>query len=90
MSISKPLQLKFTNAVCHLHGLICNCDQPVFHSSKLLLNQLQPELPTTKKQELQKCLGITPEEEDGAAAGLDFGEDLEKLFAEDTEEDTMG
>lgn len=65
-----------------IHDLKCECDEPAVHSLKLLLNQLKPELTSTQKEEIKKCLGLTgdQEEEDGGVTG----EDLERIFAEDT------
>ncbi len=90
MSLSKHENLKFTNAVYHLHDLICPCEKGIKHSIQILLNQTKNEFSTTDIKDIQKCLGTTPTEEDGVADGIDFGDDLEKLFAADTEEDTTG
>ncbi len=87
MTTSKKTALKFTNAVAHLHGLICDCDEPITHSIKILLQQTQPELNNNQLKDLQQCLGTTPVAAVTEEDGLDFGEDLEKLFAADTEED---
>lgn len=57
---------------------------------KLLLSQTANELTTKQKQQLQQCLGTTPEDADTAGDGADFGEDLERLFAEDGDEDYTG
>lgn len=65
-----------------IHDLKCECNEPAVHSLKLLLNQLKQELTPQQKEEIKKCLGSTgdQEEEDGGVTG----EDLERIFAEDT------
>lgn len=65
-----------------IHDLKCECNEPAVHSLQILLNQLKPELTSTQKQEIKKCLGTTgdQEDEDGGVTG----EDLERIFAEDT------
>lgn len=90
MSLSKELQLKFTNILHHVHDLACNCKNPLIHSTKLILTQLNSDLTTEERKELQKCLGSTQEEDATGAAELDFGEDLETLFADDIDDATTG
>lgn len=86
MCSTRQQNLKFTNAVTHLHGLICECEEPVVHSLQILLDQTSKELTPNQQKQLQKCLGTTQEDVATAADGLDFGDDLEQLFAEDIEE----
>lgn len=90
MSLSKELQLKFTNILHHLHDLACECNQPLLHSTKLILTKLNPELTTEERKQLQKCLGSTQEGDATGAEDIDFGEDLETLFADDIEDATTG
>lgn len=82
--ISRKDSIKITNAFVAIHDLKCECDEPAVHSLKILLKQLEPELTSQQKQEIKKCLGTTTvqEEEDGGVTG----EDLERIFAEDTGE----
>lgn len=90
MNTPKKLQLKFTNAVHHLHGLICNCDEGITHSIQLLLQQTKPELTTNQLLQLQKCLGTTQEDGAGKEDDVDFGDDLERLFADDGTDPATG
>ncbi len=79
---NKKDQLKFINCVMGIHDLKCECSNPLFHSTNILLKQLAPELQKQEKQQLKKCLG----EEDTTNAEEDIGlttGDLEQLFAED-------
>nr|QMI58088.1 ORF2 [Torque teno virus] len=84
---NKKNQLKFINCVVGCHDLLCECYNPLFHSAKIILKQLEPEITPQEKQQLQECLGTkdTTKEED-ATTGIDIG-DLEKLFEEDAGED---
>ncbi len=68
-------ELKLINIFCGVHDTLCDCYSPVEHSYNILKKHL----------EQQKCLTdtTTAAEEDPA---IDFGEDLEKLFAEDMED----
>lgn len=68
------------------HDLLCECYNPLFHSAKIILKQLAPEITDQERQQLQECLGTkdTTKEED--ATGIDIG-DLEKLFEEDDGDD---
>lgn len=91
MTTSKHDQLKFTNVVIHFHDYICTCNEPLIHSTKLLLKQLSKDLTPKQQEDLQKCLTSTREDVAAIAEdGLDIGEDLERLFAADTEEDSTG
>lgn len=73
-----------------MHDLICDCDEPGFHSLHIATKQIGSELTKLQKQQLIKCLGETTTGD--AAAGEedhDFG-DLDALFAEDGEEKPTG
>lgn len=86
--LTRAQQIKFTNCTVGLHDCLCDCDKPALHSATILLKQLAPELLQEEKDHLKRCLGTTTgpvEEECGVT-----GEDLEKLFAEDTGEDLDG
>lgn len=86
MSLNKKeKKLQFVNAIVGIHDFNCNCKNPAFHSAKILLEQLAPELTPQDKINLQKCLGEDTAGEDGPID--DFG-DLEDIFADDTTEDT--
>ncbi|AXQ65918.1 MAG: hypothetical protein [Anelloviridae sp.] len=88
-SSTRRKNLDFTNAVASLHGLVCDCTQPLEHSIDIIVNQ-EPNLKFNNKtsEKLKKCLTT----DDGPTAadaidGLNEGE-LENLFAEDITEDT--
>lgn len=83
---NKKDQLQFINCVIGIHDLCCHCPNPLFHSTKLLLKQLAPELQAPEKQQLQQCLGDAATTKEDADTGIDFG-DLEKLFGDDEEEE---
>ncbi len=80
----KQLQLQITNSLIHSHDLACDCNDGIFHSSLIILKQVGKEFSPKQQQILKQCLG------DGDAAvtttdvGDDLGQDLEKLFEEDT------
>ncbi len=88
----RKIQLQLTNLAVHGHDLICDCQEPAFHSLKIITKQLQGELTKKQKEEITKCLGTTPTT---GAAGIkeengdddDFGEEIERLFAQDKEEE---
>lgn len=83
---NKKQQLQFINCCIGIHDLNCTCNNPGFHTLKLLAQQIGPELNQQDKNTIKKCLGG---DEDGKPAdvdGIDFG-DLEKLFEEDDTED---
>lgn len=77
----QALELQWVNSIIHNHGLFCGCDTPIKHLEAIL-----------KKRGTQLCLtpgdggkdGQQEEEEDG---GFSQG-DLERLFAEDGDDDT--
>ncbi len=79
-------QLKFINLCIGAHDIGCDCDTPGFHTLKLLTQQIYPELEDNHKKEIKNSLGG---EDDAAAAGGtdDLGEELERLFAQDTTDD---
>lgn len=82
-------QLQFINAVIHSHDFICECQDSAFHSTKLLLQQIAPELTKQQKIEIQQCLGDTTEETAGDDVDIGIG-DLEKLFGDEEEDTTTG
>lgn len=79
----KKLQLLITNSLIHSHDLACDCNDPTFHSTLLILKQLGKEFTDQQKQQIKQCLGTTTEEKDTDDHGDDFGKELEDLFAED-------
>lgn len=86
---TKKEQLQFTNCVVSVHDLACNCPNPLYHATHILLKQLAPDLHQEEKNQLKQCLG---EDAGTSAAGdidLDAG-DLEKLFEQDITEDDTG
>ncbi len=68
-------ELKFINIICGVHDTLCDCYSPVQHASKILQKHL----------EQQQCHTDTTTAAVEDDHGLDFGEDLEKLFAQDTD-----
>lgn len=81
----KKNQLKFINSVVGIHDFTCNCNNPGFHCLKILAQQIGPELNTTDKDTIKKCLGDHSTADAVEDTGIDPG-DLEKLFG-DQEED---
>ncbi len=79
---NKKDQLKFINCVIGCHDLVCECYNPLMHSTKILLKQLAPELQEPEKLQLKKCLGEEPTTAEEEETGFDIG-DLEKLFGEE-------
>ncbi len=84
---TRQQKLQFVNCIVGCHDLMCKCNEPAFHSLRILLDQLKPELSPKNIEQLQKCLGDVPgtagEGEDGG-----FGPgDLEKLFSVDEDEE---
>lgn len=86
---NKKQQLQYINLCIGAHDLVCDCQEPGFHSLKLLANQIGRELQPEQKKEIQKCLGITTGEDHTDIDNIDIG-DLEKLFEEDITEDDSG
>lgn len=83
-SFSKKTQIQLVNSFVGNHDLCCDCSKPALHCLQTICNQLKDELTTTEKQEIIKCLGTTTTDAD---PGDVDGEDLERLFAEDTGDD---
>lgn len=79
---TKKDQLKFINCVIGIHDLKCECANPLFHSSHILLKQLAPEIKQQEKQQLKRCLGDEDTIKEDEDIGITPG-DLEQLFAED-------
>ncbi len=86
----RRIKLELTNLAVGNHCLVCDCNKPTFHTAKILLQQLSPELSPEEKKQLKECLSIdggTTSKTVGTNTGIeedDFGEELEKLFQEDT------
>ncbi len=85
--LTKNEQLKLVNLFVGGHDLLCECEKPAVHSLNILLHQLKEELTTEDKEYIKKCLGSTTTEDTAADAGL-TGEELEKLFSEDGDDET--
>lgn len=81
-------KLQFINGITTLHDFICCCDNPLIHSSQILLQQLSKEASNEDKNQLIKCLGTTTEEDHGDAADILGDVDLDAFFADDTTQDT--
>ncbi len=79
---TKKDQLQFINCVINVHDLKCECSNPLFHSTKILLKQLAPEIKHQERKQLQLCLGGEDTTKDDDDIGISTG-DLEQLFAED-------
>ena len=90
---TKQKQLLLVNNFVSGHDLLCCCQNPAFHCAQILIQQLAPELKEKEKEQLKECLTTAPSGDTAADHGpegdLDFGE-LEKLFEQDTEEETDG
>lgn len=88
-SNKRKTQLEWTNALVHIHDLICDCNQPLEHTIDTICTQepsLKLNLQTSHK--IKKCLTTTETtEKEDTVDGLDAGT-LEALFAEDIGEDT--
>lgn len=80
----RKLELQLVNNFIGAHDLVCSCNNPGFHSLLILGKQIGPELNQQDKQQIKQCLG-SDDTATADTADLDFG-DLEKLFAEDTED----
>lgn len=76
------------NACLHSHDLLCDCNDGTYHMLMIFTKNIGSNLPKQQKYQIQKCLG------DHTAAtekDIDFGEDLETIFADDTtKEDADG
>lgn len=83
-------KLQLLNGITTLHDFVCCCDNPLIHTSQILLQQLSKEASKEDKNQLIKCLGHTTEEGHGPEEDILGDVDLEALFAEDTGEDTTG
>lgn len=86
----KQNQLQFINCTIGIHDLNCTCNNPGFHVLKILATQIGKELNNTDKNTIKQCLGDTTDQPTTAAGEDDLGEDLERLFAEDTLEESDG
>ncbi len=90
---TKQKQLLLVNNFVSGHDLLCCCKSPAFHCAQIIIQQLAPELKEKEKEQLKQCLTTEPSGDTAADPGpegdLDFGE-LEKLFEQDTEEETDG
>lgn len=91
---------QWMNSIVSTHETFCGCDKPFYH----LIYELQKnngfhQITTEEEKLIKKCLGIpgittadastdTNEKENQDVDDLDVG-DLERLFAEDGEEDTQ-
>lgn len=85
---TRQQKLQLCNLVSGIHDISCNCRSPLYHSAKIILEQLAPELKKEEKYQLKQCLTeetTTKEEDDG---GFTTG-DLEALFGENGD-DTEG
>ncbi len=78
----RPLEQQWINCVYGIHDLFCGCLQPIQHLI---------DITNQEKCRHTKDIGTTTEEETHGEEHFDFDAgDLEKLFAENTEEDTNG
>ena len=77
----KQMTLQMVNAYVHIHDLRCHCKQPLRH----IIQQIEEQEPTIKKW--RDSTTTAAGSHDGDADIDHFGPgELEKLFAEDTEE----
>lgn len=82
----KQKQLQLINLCVGGHDLLCCCSNPLFHTGKIILQQLSKEISEQDKNQLIQCLGDTTTAEEEDPTGID-GKDLELLFADDAGED---
>lgn len=77
----KQMTLQMVNSYVHIHDLTCHCKQPLKH----IIKQIEEQEPTIKKW--RDSTTTAAGNQDGDADIDHFGPgELEKLFAEDTEE----
>lgn len=79
---SKKQKLQFLNCIVNTHDIACDCYNPLYHSAKIILDQLKTELKPEEKYQLKQCLGEDPTTKEEDEDGYNIG-DLEALFAED-------
>lgn len=84
----RKLQLQITNGAVCMHDLACNCNEPAYHTLRILSKQLAGELTKQQKKQIQECLGIKDSTTTITEDAEDFGKELEELFAEDGENPT--
>lgn len=82
--------LNWTNCICALHDLQCQCDNPLEHTIENIVKQ-EPNLKFNKELsvKIQKCLTTGDDGPVDAVDGFGDGE-LEQLFAEDDFGDADG
>mgnify|MGYP002699997134 CR=1 FL=1 len=81
---TKQQQIKFVNAVVHLHDMQCDCNSPLEHSVDIIFTQEKNlRFNAQEKQKIRKCL--TTQEDGDLEEGVDaLGEGvLEALFEQD-------
>lgn len=82
---ARQLELLHLNSICHDHDMWCACQQPLKHTAAIIFHHAKPtNFSAEETKEIKKCLGDTTGDED---LGGVTSEDLEKLFAEDTNGD---
>lgn len=88
---TKQQKLQLCNVLCGIHDLNCNCYNPLYHSAKIILDQLNKELKKEERHQLKLCLTEETTTKDEEDVGFTTG-DLEALFAEngDDTEDGAG
>ncbi len=81
-------QKQLLNCIVGDHDLICCCEEPLQHITDLIFTA-NPDIKFKEetKQKIQKCLGTTQEEDGDDDAGIGEGE-LDRLFAEEFDENT--
>lgn len=85
----KALQNQLLNSIVGNHDLICGCEDPLKHISILIFEKAKPKNFTeNQKKIIKQCLGEEDADGGDQKDGEDItGEDLERLFAEDTTAD---
>lgn len=87
----KGKQLQWMNLIAAVHDCHCECDNPITHTI-LLCFEKEKEFNFTapEKDLIKSCLTGTTASSAAGDQGIDAftGEELEKLFQEDVEEDS--
>lgn len=84
---AKQQEINWMNNIFHTHDLLCGCTKPILHLLTIINKTSEAPKPESEIENIQCLLtgkGTTTGTEDH---GFDEG-DLERIFAEDTQEDT--
>ncbi len=73
--MNRKQKLQYLNTIHHVHDLICDCQQGIVHTHKII-EEINPDL--------KKCTTTTGTQDVDVIDGFDDGE-LDALFAQDGE-----